>query len=284
MCDDLTAADNEAHLSRRDFASAAVAAGMVALLPQTANAMALAERDVMITTPDGICDAYFVHPAKGKHPAVLIWPDIRGLRPAFRQMAKRLAESGYAVLCVNPYYRMAKSPVVAPGESFQDPAIRARLLPLAQSLSPATNATDAVAFVQFLDAQPAVNRKRKIGTMGYCMGGPIVMRTAAAVPARIGAAASFHGGGLATDKPESPHLLIPKMKAGFLIAVAQNDDERFPQEKETLRTSFATAKLPAEIEVYQDALHGWCTIDSPVYNQSQAERAWGRLLVLLKRL
>lgn len=281
MCDDLTAADADSQLSRRDFAVGATGIAIMALLPQAANAMAVVEQDVLITTPDGKADAYFVHPAKGKHPAVLIWPDIQGLRPAFRQMAKRLAESGYAVLCVNPYYRQAKSPVVAPGESFQDPPVRARLLPLAIALTPATNVSDANAFVQFLDAQPAVNRKRKIGAMGYCMGGPMVMRTAAAVPNRIGAAASFHGGGLATDKPESPHLLIPKMKAGFLIAVAQNDDERFPQEKETLRTSFAAAKLPAEIEVYQGALHGWCPPDSRVYNKEQAERAWGRLLALL---
>ncbi|MEY2928191.1 MAG: hypothetical protein RL367_2668, partial [Pseudomonadota bacterium] len=224
------------------------------------------------------------HPAKGRHPAVLIWPDIMGLRPAFRQMAKRLAESGYAVLCINPYYRQAKSPVIAPGEGFQDPAIRAKLLPLAQALTAVTTVTDATAFVKFLDAQPAVDRKRKIGTTGYCMGGPMVLRTAAALPGRIGAAATFHGGGLATDKPDSPHLLVAKMKARFLIAIAQNDDEREPKAKDMLRDSFAAHKLPAEIEVYKDTLHGWCPPDSKVYHAVQAERAWGRLLALLGTL
>ncbi len=280
MCDELTAADNAA-FTRRDFAVASGAAALMAVLPQCANAMTVVERDVVITTPDGRCDAYFVHPATGKHPAVLIWPDIMGLRPAFRQMAKRLAESGYAVLCVNPFYRNAKAPVIAPGESFQDPAVRAKLMPLAQALTATTNVTDATAFVKFLDAQGAVNRKRKIGTTGYCMGGPMVMRTAAALPGRIGAVASFHGGGLATDKPDSPHLLVPKMKAKFLIAVAQNDDERDPKAKEMLRTAFDAAKLPAEIEVYQNAMHGWCPPDSKAYNAAQAERAWGRLLALL---
>ena len=283
MCDDLTAADLENGFSRRDFAMAAGSIGLMAMLPQVANAMAVSERDVEITTADGKADAYFVHPATGKHPAVLIWPDIMGLRPAFRQMAKRLAESGYAVLCVNPFYRQAKSPVVAPGESFQDPAIRAKLLPMAIALTPATNVTDATAFVQFLDAQPAVDRKRKIGTTGYCMGGPMVMRTAAALPKRIGAGASFHGGGLANDKPDSPHLLVPKMKARFLFAVAENDDARFPQEKELLRTAFANAKLPAEIEVYAGAMHGWCPPDGRAYNAAQAERAWSRLLLLLSK-
>jgi carboxymethylenebutenolidase len=282
MCDELTVADNAA-FSRRDFGAAAGAATIMAMLPQCANAMAVTEGDVVITTPDGQADAYFVHPAKGKHPAVLIWPDIMGLRPAFRQMAKRLAENGYAVLCINPYYRQAKSPVIAPGEGFQDPPVRAKLMPLAMALNATTNVIDAKAFVAFLDAQPSVDRKRKIGTTGYCMGGPMVLRTAAALPARIGAAASFHGGGLATDKPDSPHLLIPKMKAKFLIAVAENDDAREPKAKDTLRTAFAAAKLPAEIEVYAGAQHGWCPPDSKVYNAAQAERAWSRLLALLAK-
>lgn len=292
MCDDHTEADNETFLersrdlSRRGFATlatGALATGALGgcALGQSGGAAALAvvERDVDVTTPDGLADAYFVHPSRGRHPAVLMWPDIRGLRPAFRQMGKRLAESGYAVLVVNPFYRGARGEVVNPGESYGDPAVRARLRPLAQALNAETAATDARALLAFLDAQTAVDAARKAGTAGYCMGGPLVMRTAAAVPDRIGAVASFHGGGLATDGPSSPHLLIPQMKASFLIAVAQNDDERGPAEKETLRAAFAANDLPAEIEVYP-AQHGWCPPDSQVYDAVQAERAWSRMLAL----
>lgn len=280
MCDDHTEADN-ADLSRRGFTLLATGALAACAAGQTADGetLAVTDRSVDITTPDGTADAYFVHPARGKHPAVLIWPDIRGLRPAFRQMGKRLAESGYAVLVVNPFYRSARGEVVQPGENFSDPAVRARLWPMAQALNGATAATDAAALVAFLDAQDAVDTRRKIGTAGYCMGGALVMATAAAVPDRIGAGASFHGGGLATAAPTSPHLLIPRMKASFLVAVAQNDDERTPQEKETLRTAFAAQGLTAEIEVYP-AQHGWCPPDSQVHDPVQAERAWGRMLAL----
>ena len=208
--------------------------------------------------------------------------DILGLRPAFRQMGKRLAESGYAVLVVNPFYRMRKAPVVPAGASFADQSTRDIVMPLAQGLNATTHLTDAKAFVAFLDSQAAVDKRKKIGTTGYCMGGPIVMRTAAAVPDRIGAGGSFHGGGLATKNPDSPHLLIPTMKAHFLYAVAENDDQREPETKNVLRDAFAKAKLPAEIEVYAGAAHGWCPPDSAVYNQKQAERAWERLLVLFK--
>jgi carboxymethylenebutenolidase len=211
-----------------------------------------------------------------------VWPDILGLRPAFRQMGKRLAESGYAVLVVNPFYRQAKAPVVPAGASFADQKTRDIVMPLAKALSATTNTTDARAFVEFLDSQPAVDKNRKIGTTGYCMGGPIVMRTAAAVPDRIGAGASFHGGGLVTKAPDSPHLLIPQMKAHFLFAIAENDDEREPEVKNVLREWFDKAKLPAEIEVYAGAAHGWCPPDSAVYHEKQAERAWSRLLVLFK--
>jgi carboxymethylenebutenolidase len=236
--------------------------------------------DVKITTPDGVADCYFVHPSSGAHAAVLVWPDILGLRPAFRQMGRRLAESGYSVLVVNPYYRTQHSPVVPEGASFADEATRNIVYPLYQTLSPDTHVTDARAFVTWLDGQPSVDTRRKIGTTGYCMGGPIVMRTAAAIPGRIGAAASFHGGGLVTDTPDSPHLLVPQMKAQFLVAIAENDDEKEPQAKDTLRETFSQAGLPAEIEVYAGAAHGWCPPDSPVYNEAQAERAWSRLLVL----
>jgi carboxymethylenebutenolidase len=256
---------------------------MAALLPRTANAQAVTQADVKITTPDGVADCYFVHPAKGAHAGVLVWPDILGLRPAFRQMGRRLAESGYAVLTVNPFYRQKPSPVVPEGASFADPEVRKMVMPLAQALNATTNVTDAKAFVAWLDQQPAVDRKRRIGTTGYCMGGPIVMRTAAAVPDRIGAGASFHGGGLVTKNPDSPHLLVPTMKAHFLFAVAENDDEREPEAKNVLRETFAKAKLPAEIEVYAGAAHGWCPPDSSVYNEKQAERAWSRLLALFSK-
>lgn len=195
-------------------------------------------------------------------------------------MGKRLAAAGYAVLVVNPYYRQAKAPVVAPGASFQDPAVRERVIPFARALTPTTNVTDAKAFVGFLDAQPNVDQTRKIGTTGYCMGGSMTMRTAAALPDRVGAGASFHGGRLVTDADDSPHLLVESMQARFLFAIAENDDERAPQVKTVLRETFAKAELDAEIEVYDGALHGWCTIDSQVYNEVQAEKAWERLTTI----
>jgi carboxymethylenebutenolidase len=267
-------------VSRRQFGALSIGAGMMALLPRAANAQSVTERDVTIKTPDGTADCYFVHPAKGAHAAVLVWPDILGLRPAFRQMGKRLAESGYTVLTVNPFYRMKASPVVPAGASFADPEVRKIVMPLAQGLNATTHVTDAKAFIAWLDAQPQVEKKRKIGTTGYCMGGPIVMRTAAAVPDRVGAGASFHGGGLVTKNPDSPHLLVPTMKASFLFAVAENDDQREPEAKTVLKETYAKANLPAEIEVYAGAAHGWCPPDSAVYNEKQAEKAWSRMLVL----
>ena len=269
-------------LTRRQFATVSMGAGVAVLLPRAADALQVAESDVTVKTPDGVADCYFVHPASGTGAGVIVWPDILGLRPAFRQMGKRLAESGYSVLVVNPFYRQKKAPVVPPGASFADQATRDIVMPLAQGLNATTHTTDARAFVAFLDSQAAVDKKRKIGTTGYCMGGPIVMRTAAAVPDRIGAGASFHGGGLVTKAPDSPHLLIPTMKAHFLFAIAENDDQRDPEAKNVLRESYAKAKLPAEIEVYAGAAHGWCPPDSAVYNEKQAERAWSRLLVLFK--
>ena len=240
------------------------------------------ETEVQIKTPDGTCDAYFVHPATGAHPGVLIWPDIFGLRPAFRQMGKRLAESGYAALVVNPFYRVKPAPTAPEHPDFNDAATRTALMSLMGALTQETAFTDAKAFIPWLDAQSAVDKKRKMGTTGYCMGGPLTMRTAAAMPARVGAGASFHGGGLVTDKPDSPHLLVPKMKAHYLFAIAENDDQKQPEAKDVLRAAFARAKLPAEIEVYAGTMHGWCPPDSQVYNQEQAEKAWSRLLVLFK--
>ncbi|MEP7243836.1 MAG: dienelactone hydrolase family protein [Gammaproteobacteria bacterium] len=271
-----------AELSRRRFGALTLGAGLVSFLAPVANAAEVTESEVEIKTPDGTADAYFVHPAKGAAPGVLIWPDIFGLRPAFRQMGKRLAESGYSVLVINPFYRTKKAPTAPDHADLQDPAIRTALFALAGALTPETTNTDAKAFVAWLDSQPSVDKKRKLGTTGYCMGGPLTMRTAAAFPNRVGAGASFHGGGLVTDKPDSPHLLIPKMKAHYLFAIAENDDQKQPEAKDVLRDAFAKAKLPAEVEVYKGTMHGWCPPDSRVYDQDQSERAWTRLLALFK--
>jgi len=254
-------------------------AGMAMMLPKVANALAVAESDVNVVTPDGTADCYFVHPASGTAPGVLIWPDIFGLRPAFRQMGKRLAESGYSVLVVNPFYRTKKAPTADAGAATPIEQVR----PLAQTLNETTHLSDAKAFIAWLDGQSSVAKNRKVGTQGYCMGGPIAFRTAAAVPDRVGAVASFHGGGLVTDKPNSPHLQAAKSKAQFLIAIAANDDARAPNDKNVLKETFAKANLAAEIEVYTNAAHGWCPPDSHVYNEPQAEKAWGRLLVLYSK-
>ncbi len=271
----------KSELSRRAFGALAMGAGVTTLLPKMAGAADTQEQEVEIKTADGTADAYFVHPSSGKHPGVLIWPDIFGLRPAFRQMGKRLAESGYSVLVVNPFYRVKKAPTSPDHPDFNDPTTRNALMGLMNALTAQTAATDAKAFIPWLDAQAAVDKKRKIGVTGYCMGGPLTLRTAAEFPNRVGAGGSFHGGGLVTDKPDSPHLLIPKIKAHYLFAIAQNDDEKQPVAKDVLKDAFAKAKLPAEIEVY-GAQHGWCPPDSAVYNEALAEKAWGRLLELFK--
>ena len=286
MCDETTERDIDAALgngmTRRRFTTVTAAAAAAAIMPWARGAAAITGEDVSVETPDGQADCYFTHPAAGAHAGVIVWPDILGLRPAFRAMGDRLAGSGYAVLVVNPYYRQTLAPVVPEGASFRDAATREVVMPLYQSLSAEGNVTDAKAFVEFLDAQPAVDTARKIGTTGYCMGGPMTMRTAAAIPERIGAGASFHGGGLATDDESSPHLLVPNMRASFLFAIAENDDENDPEAKVTLREAFDAADLDAEIEVYAGALHGWCPPDSAVYNEAQAERAWARLLALFE--
>jgi carboxymethylenebutenolidase len=266
------------NVTRKQF-GIMLGAGVAMMLPKVANAMAVTESDVNVTTPDGTADCYFVHPASGTAPGVLIWPDIFGLRPAFRQMGKRLAQSGYSVLVVNPFYRTQKAPTAEAGTATPMEQVR----PLAQTLSEQTHMTDAKAFTGWLDKQAPVAKNRKMGTQGYCMGGPIAFRTAAAVPDRIGAVASFHGGGLVTDQPNSPHLEAAKSKAQFLIAIAANDDARAPNDKNVLKETFAKANLPAEIEVYAGAAHGWCPPDSRVYNEPQAEKAWSRLLALYKK-
>lgn len=286
MCDLDTQKDVEEYLndhpdmSRRDFTKLAAGVGAGMMLPTMANAQSISERDIDIRTPDGVADCHFAYPSSGAHAAVLVWPDILALRPGFREMGRRLAREGYAVLTVNPFYRDARSPVVSFGASFGDPDVRNHVLGMARNLNEDTHFTDARAFQQWLDQQPEVDTSRGIGTTGYCMGGPMVMRTVAAVPDRFAAGATFHGGGLATAQPNSPHLLIPNTKAAMLHCVAANDDENDPQAKVTLREAYAAAGIAAEIEVYEGALHGWCAIDSQVYHQAQAERAWGRLLNL----
>ncbi len=264
-------------VTRRQF-GVLLGAGMAMLLPEVANAVTVTESDVTIKTPDGTCDAYFVHPAAGTAPGVLVWPDIFGLRPAFRQMGKRLAESGYSVLVVNPFYRIKKAPTAEQGAATPVQG----LFPMMQSLTPAIQATDAKAFTAWLDQQASVAKNKKMGTQGYCMGGPIALRTAAASD-RVGAAASFHGASLIGNTPDAPATLASKTKAQFLIAIAANDDKSRPDEKNVLKDTFAAAKLPAEIEVYADAMHGWCPPDSGVYNMPAAEKAWSRLLELYKK-
>jgi carboxymethylenebutenolidase len=264
-------------VTRREF-GVMMGAGMAMMLPQVRNAVAVTESEVTVKTPDGTADCYFVHPTTGTAPAVLVWPDIFGLRPAFRQMGKRLAESGHSVLVVNPFYRVKKAPTADAGAATPIP----QLIPLAQALTDTTKTTDAKAFIAWLDQQASVAKNRKVGTQGYCMGGPIAFLTAAAVPDRVGGVASFHGGGLVTTMPNSPHLQASKTKAQFLIAIAENDDKTAPNDKTVLKDTFAKAGLSAEIEVYP-AAHGWCPPDSGVYNKEQSEKAWTRLLELYKK-
>lgn len=275
--DEISGADG---VSRRCFGFLSMAA-LAACVSSPADAQAVTEQDVMVPTEDGEADAFFVHPAQGRHPGVLIWPDIASLRPAYRLMARRLAESGYAVLVVNPYYRTQRAPVLAEGETLGDGAVFARLRAMRSSITNDMVVADGRALVRFLDAQRSVDTARKIGVSGYCGGAVPMLRTAAAVPERVGAGASFHGGGLVTDAPTSPHLLIPQTRASFLIAIAQNDDAQQPNAKTVLRETCDAAGHPAEIEVYP-AQHGWCALDSAAYDQVQADRAWARMLALFE--
>ena len=280
-------------LGRREFVALSVAAGVsVAASAGTAMAKELevVETDVEVKMADGVCDAAFIHPKTGSHPGVLIWPDAFGLRPSLRAMGRRLAAEGYSVLVPNPFYRISKAPfTTASNFNFSNPDDMAKLRPLMGSVNAGDNPEkDAAAYVAFLDAQKQVDTKKKIGTQGYCMGGPLVVRTAASLPNRIGAGGSFHGGGLVTDKPESPHLLAPKIKARMYIAVAANDDSRQPEAKVKLKEAFEAAKVSAEVELYATAQHGWCITDmpsgptGPIYNQADAEKAWAKLLAMYK--
>lgn len=280
-------------VSRRDFIAVSAAAGFAAMVVPASGATEVVETDVEVKTPDGICDAAFIHPKSGSHPGVIIWPDAFGLRPSMRGIGKRISAAGYSVLVPNPFYRITKAPVFQADEvehfNFQDQSLMAKLRPLMGSISaPGAAEKDAAAFVAFLDSQHEVNKKKKIGTQGYCMGGPLVVRTCAAVPDRLGAGGSFHGGGLVTDQPTSPHLLAPKIKARMYFAIAANDDQRQPDAKDKLREVFASAHVPCEIEVYPNSQHGWCVPDmptgpkGPIYNMADAERAWGKLVALYK--
>jgi carboxymethylenebutenolidase len=276
-------------LSRRDFVAMSVAAGIIAAAGSASAAEAVTETNVEIKTPDGTCDAAYIHPVSGSHPAVIIWPDAFGLRPTMRDIGKRIAAEGYSVLVPNPFYRVTKAPGVDITHfSFQNPADMQKLQGLMGPMNaPGGIEKDAAAFIAFLDQQKEVNKAKKVGTQGYCMGGPLVVRTAAAVPNRVGAGASFHGGGLVTDNPNSPHLLAPKIKGRMYFGIASNDDMRQPDAKDKLKEAFAAAKVPAEIEVYTKALHGWCVPDmpaqpAPIYNKPDAEKAWTKLVALYK--
>ena len=292
MCDETTqvaADDAGTGLTRRRFAAlsgvAAVAASSAGLGAAAAeiNRAALHERIISVPTPNGMADAFFVYPAQGSHPGVVMWPDIAGLRDSFMVMGRRLAAAGYAVLVVNQYYRNARAPVLNTFAEWRTPQGQAKLAPMIAALTSAAVASDAGAFVQFLDTQPAVDKARRIGTNGYCMGGPSTVRTAAAAPMRVGAVASFHGASLVTEKPDSPHRLIAATHANLLLLIARGDDARAPGDKDALRAAATAAHRSAEIEVYP-AEHGWCVLDSPVYDHAQAERAWGRLLAHFARL
>jgi carboxymethylenebutenolidase len=281
--------------ARRDFVlmSAATALSLGAGTTTAAGdgSAETVSREVEIRTPDGTCDAHFCHPAAGRHAGVLIWTDVFGLRPVYRDMARRLAARGYAVLVPNPFYRLQRAPLFDDVAKFDwnNAADRDRLGPLfADVHAPGAIERDATAHLAFLDAQPQVDTARPIGTQGYCMGGPLVFRTCALDPKRVRAGATFHGGGLATDKPDSPHLLIRHMHARLYVAVAASDDEREPQAKETLRKAFAASRVRAEVEVYAGCQHGWCMADMPVeagkpiYDAPGAERAWQKLLALYR--
>jgi carboxymethylenebutenolidase len=274
-------------ISRREFTALSLAAGVAAA---SAAAAETVDSDISIAMTDGTCDAALIHPkGKGPYPACILFTDVFGLRPTMRDMAARLAADGYAVLVPNPYYRSSKAPGLPNTLDFQNPADRDKIKKVRDPLTNAAISSDTVTYVKYLDSQALINKRAKIGVFGYCMGGPFTMLAAAANPARIGAAASFHGGGLVTDKPDSPHLLVPKMRAQFYFGVADNDDKRQPDAKSKLDAAFKAAKLKAKIEVYDGCLHGWCVQDmplaegKPIYDAKGAERAWGELTALFKR-
>jgi carboxymethylenebutenolidase len=294
MCDETTERELDDYLqkkalTRRDFAVGASAAltATSLILPACASPMpapgTLTEAEVQIETPDGSADALFIHPVTGTHAAVIIWPDIHGVRPAFFDMARRLAGAGYSVLAVNPYYRTHAGRLFEDGQTIRDPGGRERVGPHYTALSPSTVITDSQALVAWLDAQGPVDTSRGIGAVGFCMTGSWTLRAAAAVPDRIAAPASFHGGGLVSEAEDSPHKLASAIQGGVLIAIAENDHERDPEAQGALINAFESAGVPAEIEVYADAMHGWVPTDSRAHNPEQSERAWSRMLALFER-
>lgn len=291
MCDDFTAHEEEAALqrkglNRREFSAVGAAVVIAACSGgegQAADGPPLEERMVSFTTGDGMADAFFVHPAKGRHPGVIMWPDIAGLREAYKVMARRLAADGYAVLVINQYYRSSPAPIMENMAQWRTPEGQEKLKPMIAQLNAGTVMRDAKACVAFLDGEGAVDTKRGIGSAGYCMGGPYTVRSAYAVPARVTACASFHGGGLVSNQPDSPHKIMAMTKASFLFAIARNDDARSPGDKDALREASKASGRPAEVEVY-NADHGWCTVDAPVYDKAEADRAWARMLALFKKL
>ncbi len=285
MCDDFIhqGLTHDPTVTRRAF-GAGLAATVVLSSTGAAAASKVVSKDVDVPMASGVSDSALFYPeGKGPWPAVLVWTDILGLRPVFREMGQRLAAEGYVVLVPNPFYRNAKAPVVDGSFDFSKPEDRAKVMPMAQALTADANISDAKSYVAFLDAQPQTNKKKKMGVQGYCMGGPLTFRTAATAPDRVGAAATFHGGGLVTDKPDSPHLLIPKMKAEVICCVADNDDKRDPTAKDTLKAAFVAAHLKANVEVFEGCNHGWTVRGSQVYNEAGAEKAWAELLALYKK-
>jgi carboxymethylenebutenolidase len=284
MCDEADLANfEEQGLSRRQFG----VVGAMAMLSACAtisgpDQAGLAETTATIRTPDGEMDAFFVHPATGSYPAVIFWPDGLGLRDAIKMMARRLASSGYAVLVPNTFYRASPAPQFTDYAAFQSEGGMEKIGLWRQQLTAAAVMTDARLMVSWLDGQQAVTRDRGIGTQGYCMGGGLAVWTAAALPARVKAVASFHGGGLVGDEPTSPSLMLKNTQAEFLFAIAKNDDARFPHEKARLEEAAQAAGVHAEIEVYEGD-HGWTVLDFPIYAEREAERAWERLLALYAR-
>lgn len=278
MCDEFIhqglVEDNR--ITRRTFGviAAAVASAAGAAVPRAD----VSERDVLIRTGDGTADAALFMPEKsGQFPAILMWPDIMGLRPAFRDMGRRLAGQGYVVLVPNPFYRSKRAPVVEGPIDFNNPSTRQTLMGYRKAMSDEGIMKDARSYLAFLDSEAKASKTRRAGVQGYCMGGALAFMTAAAVPSRIGAVASFHGGnGLVTSEPDSPHLLIPKTNAAFLVLQAQNDDAQQPQLKDELKKAFAESHRRATVEVYP-ANHGWCVPGGQAYDQVQAERAWSAL-------
>jgi carboxymethylenebutenolidase len=278
-------------ISRREFTALSIAAGLAAATGASgATAAQMIDTDVQVTTPAGVCDAALIHPRGGAWPGVILFTDVFGLRPTMRDMAKRLAADGFTVLVPNPFYRTSKAPGLSTDIDFNNAADRAKIDMLRAPLTSDAVMQDAAAYVKFLDAQSSVNKKAKLGVFGYCMGGPMTLQAAASSPGRIGAGASFHGGGLVTDKPDSPHLLVAKIRAQYYFGIAMNDDQRQPDAKTKLDEAFKAANLQAKIEVYDGCLHGWCVKDMPnapgkppIYNETQAERAWGELVSLYKR-